>query len=93
MGKKNGLRVKLSKNKYLVSDGLAYWIVREQKSKEGDTYDVRISGYCTSLETLFSSYFDRVVKDGTAETMEELTALIRKTRNEIRKWCKELKGE
>ena len=93
MARRNGLRVDLGKKKFLVSDGLSYWIVREQKPKksDGDPYDVRLSGYHLDLESLFDSYFDRTIMDSGAEDIEELGKAIKKVRAEIRKWIKEIK--
>lgn len=94
MAEKNSdqnLRIHLSGRKYIVGNGLCYWIVSESKAKDKDgkpkTVQKRLSGYHTDFASLFESYFVRSVK--TAEIdgeLADLAELAVKTRKEIRSW-------
>lgn len=94
MAEKNeraNLRIHLSGNKYIISDGTCYWIVSESErhNKRGEmtTYQKRLSGYHSDFSSLMVSLFDRTIK--TAEIdgeLEDLARLVKKTRKEIKGW-------
>lgn len=87
---KANTRIPLGRNKFLISDGMACWIVREVKTKTGKAYDRRLSGYHGSISNLIQSYFDREVLSGDVKTLQELGEHIDKTRKEIRGWLKKM---
>lgn len=92
------LEIHLSGKKYLVSDTFQYWIESRTpgKDKKGNpvVHKKRLSGYYSDIDKLFESYFDHTLKESqiTGE-IEELTKLVKKTRTEIRKWTREIRGE
>ena len=94
------MHVELKKGVFLVSDENQYYIQKEwishKKDADGNVKEVpntkKLSGFHRELDTLFDSYFDRSVCGSDAETVEALVKEMRKTRNEIRKWLKELRG-
>ena len=94
------MHIELKKGIYLCSDQYQYWIQKEwithKKDKDGNPQDIlntkKLSGFCTDLTSLYDSYFDRAVRESDAETVEELIRHIEKTRRDIRKWLKELRG-
>lgn len=73
--------MRIEKGKYvLYSDEWNYWIneVRfyEKGKHEGETFEVRIAGYCTSIDKLISDFSERVLRSTDAEDLEAvLTAL------------------
>lgn len=84
-------RIHLSGRKYIVGNGLSYWIVSESQKKDKDgtpkTYQKRLSGYHIDFPSLMESYFSNTIK--TAEIdgeLADLVALVVKTRKEIRSW-------
>ena len=91
------MRIHLSNNDYLLSDEFQFWIVKEtqytDKHGEKRTRQTRLTGYHSDLEHLLIDYFDRTVRRSPIEgEISELAKVIKKTRNEIRKWQKELRG-
>lgn len=73
--------MRIEKGKYvLYSDEWNWWIneIREyEKGKRiGETFEVRIAGYCTSIDKLISDFSERVLRSVDAEDLEAvLTAL------------------
>lgn len=94
------MHIELKKGIYLLSDENQFWIQKEwvshKKDKEGKEAEVlntkRLSGYHTSLEAMLDSYFEREMRKSDAETVEQLVKEMNKTRKDIRKWLKELRG-
>lgn len=89
------LRIHLSRNKYIIANGLCYWIVAEhkRKDKEGNPTIVqeRLSGYHTDIVSLIHSYFDKRIRSAECDgELEDLADLVRKTRKEIDGWGKKL---
>lgn len=98
---KLNLRIHLSGSKYIVSDGLCYWIVRESKgiAKSGKHQGeevirkTRLSGYHTDMVSLLESYFAETVRHTEIDgELEDLVKLIKKVRKEIRGWFGRLDG-
>lgn len=92
------MHIHLDKNIWLNSDTLQYWLTKEttRKNKKGEdtVYRTVITGYHSDLERLFADYFDRTVRAADIEgEIDEVAKLIKKTRNEIRKWMKQMRGE
>lgn len=91
------MHIKLEKNIYLLSDEFQWWIQSEtpRKTKKGEDsiYTKRLTGYHGDLERCFCDYFDRSIRssdlDGNAE---DLAKLVKKTRADIRKWMKAIRG-
>lgn len=94
------MHIELKKGVFLCSDERQFWIQKEwythRKDKEGKMVEVLntkpLSGYCTELENLFDSYFDRTIRSSEAETVEQVVKEIGKVRRDIHKWLKELRG-
>lgn len=94
------MHIQLKKGVFLCSDQYQFWIQKEwtskRKNKEGKTEEVlntkRLSGYHTELDSLFDSYFDRTIRSSEADTVEKIVKDVGKTRRDIHKWLKELRG-
>lgn len=92
---KQNLKIHLSGSKYIVGNGLCYFIVSEssRKNKKGEKVVVqkRLSGYHTNFVDLIDSYFRDTIRDAEIDgDLEDLVKLIKKTRTEIRGWFKVL---
>lgn len=103
---KLNLRIHLSGNKYLVGDGMSFWIVRESKSiaqtgkHKGEEIirRTRIGGYHTDLEQLIDSYRNKSVLSAELDgDLADLAKLFRKIHKETKGWkdeiLKALEGE
>ena len=89
------IRVHLSGNKYILGDGLCYFIAREDnvttktgKNKgEITTRRTRLSGYHSDFSSLMDSYFKEQIKSSEIDgELADLAKLVAKTRKEIRGW-------
>lgn len=89
------LHIHLTGNKYIVGDGLCYWIVRESKAtiKSGknkgkeEVRRTRLSGYHTDFVSLLDSYLAERTKHAEIDgELADLVKFIKKTRAEIRSW-------
>lgn len=73
--------MRIEKGKYvLYSDEWSWWIneikITEKGKHQGEPFEVRVCGYCTSIDKLISDFSERVVRSVDAEDLEEvLTAL------------------
>jgi hypothetical protein len=73
--------MRIEKGKYvLYSDEWNLWIneirTYEKGKRIGETFEVRIAGYCTSIDKLISDFSERVLRSSDAEDLESvLTAL------------------
>ena len=88
-------RVHLAGNKYIVGDGMCYWIVRETKAvqkkgkKAGEEVvrRTRLTGYHTDFVSLVDSYYAETLKQAEIDgEIADLMKLMKKTRAEIRTW-------
>ena len=88
-------RVHLAGNKYIVGDGMCYWIVRETKAvqkkgkKAGEEVvrRTRLTGYHTDFVSLVDSYYAETLKQAEIDgEIADLVKLMKKTRAEIRTW-------
>ncbi len=88
-------RVHLAGNKYIVGDGMCYWIVRETKAvqksgkKAGEEVvrRTRLTGYHTDFVSLVDSYYAETLKQAEIDgEIADLVKLMKKTRTEIRTW-------
>lgn len=88
-------RVHLKGNKYIVGDGMSYWIVREDKvvqksgKKAGEEVvrRTRFTGYHTDFVSLVDSYYAETLKHAEIDgEIADLVKLMKKTRAEIRTW-------
>lgn len=89
------MKIHLTKNKYIISDGydMAVYSITEYKDKDGNSRErrTRLSGHHTDFEHLFDSYLRKEFLGSEIEgELAELAALVKKTRNEIRGWWKTL---
>lgn len=89
------LRIHLKGNKYIISNGECFYIVREDKVKKqngknkGDEYIRRtdLSGYCRDFEHLFDSYKWKSVRNsGIDGEIADLVKFIKDTNAEVRSW-------
>ena len=87
------MRISIGKNRYLVSDENQYWIVQERKNKDGKPYDVRLSGYYTTISGVLDSYTDRHIRRSDIDSLKALDKKISQLKREIHKWIKEDLGE
>ena len=92
---KLNLRIHLNGNKYLVSDGMCYWIVRESKGvvqsgkSKGEEVvrRTRLSGYHTDFVSLLDSYLNESTKHAEIDgEIADLVKFVKRTRAEIRSW-------
>lgn len=93
--KKNGFRIHLSGNKYIIGNSLCYWIVSEshRNGKDGNqiTVQKRLSGDHTNFTDLFDSYFRMSIRNTEIDgEIEDLAKLVKKTKAEIQRWFKQL---
>lgn len=87
------MRISIGTNRFLVSDEHQYWIVQERKGKDGKPYDVRLSGYYTTISGVLESYTDRHIRRSDIDSLKALDRKIEKLKREIRKWVKDDLGE
>lgn len=92
---KLNFRVHLNGNKYILGDGMCYWIVRESKGvvKSGKNKGeevvrrTRLTGYHTDFVSLVDSYYAETLKQAEIDgEIADLVKLMKKTRAEIRTW-------
>ena len=92
---KLNFRVHLNGNKYILGDGMCYWIVRETKAvqksgkKAGEEVvrRTRLTGYHTDFVSLVDSYYAETLKQAEIDgEIADLVKLMKKTRAEIRTW-------
>ena len=86
---KNNFRIHLKGNKYIIGNGLCYYIAQEVKQKKTDedgsqkTYYKRLSGYHTNLLSLCRSYERTAIKNAEIDgEMDDLMQLILKVHKE-----------
>lgn len=79
------MKIYLSKNKVLNSDGYSFWISEEKDTNKGIT-SKRISGYHGTLKEVFESYVESNIIGSDAKTIKELVEEIENLKEEIRTW-------
>lgn len=79
------MKIYLSKNKVLNSDGYSFWISEEKDTAKGTT-SKRLSGYHGTLKEVFESYIERNIIGSDAKTIKELVEEIENLKEEIRTW-------
>ncbi len=89
------MHLHLKGKKYLCSDQYQYWIQSETPGKNKKGEDVintrRLSGYRTDIIGVFDSYFEHTLRESEIEgEIAELGKLVKKTKNEIHGWFKDL---
>lgn len=73
--------MRIEKGKYaLYSDEWNWWIneirTYEKGKRKGEPFEVRIAGYCTSIDKLISDFSERILRSSDAEDLDAvLTAL------------------
>lgn len=73
--------MRIEKGKYVLYSDEWNWFINEIREYEkgkhkGETFEVRIAGYCTSIDKLISDFSERVLRSNDAEDLEAvLTAL------------------
>lgn len=73
--------MKIQKGKYILySDEWNFYInevrITEQGKHKGEPFEVRVAGYCTSIDKLITDFTERVLRSSDAEDLEGvLTAL------------------
>lgn len=92
------LEIHLTGKKWLVTDSFQYWIESRTPDKDKKGNDVinkrRLSGYYSDIDKLFESYFDHTLKESQmVGEIEDMMKLVKKTRAEIRKWTREIRGD
>lgn len=92
------LEIHLSGKKWLVTDAFQYWIESRTPGKDKKGNDVihkkRLSGYYSDIDKLFESYFDHTLKESEIKgEIADMMELVKKTRAEIRKWTREIRGD
>ncbi len=93
VSEKQNLHIHLSGNKYIVSDNYSYWIVSESKRKKKDgemgIVQTQLTGYHGDLADLMQSYYEHTLKGAKLDgEIEDLVALIKKTKREVSSWSK-----
>ncbi len=90
---KSNLVIHLSGDKYLISDGLCYWIATKtrKKDKKGNTVYQRVSGYHPEIEDAVDSYIrNHVRKTELTGEIKDLTELLAKTHKEVKGWVRKV---
>lgn len=82
----------------LCSDKFCFWIDEmkkpdPKKSKTGQPYRTRMSGYYNTLDGLLCSFLEKRLGDCEAETFQQLQKELNDTKKTIRKLVKDLKLE
>ena len=91
------MHIHIKGNTYLVSDEFQMWIQTEtpKTDKKGNPtiYAKRLTGYHSDFDTLFNDYFDRSIRRSDIDgDISDLTNLVKKTRAEIKKLMREIRG-
>lgn len=90
---KSNLVIHLNGDKYLISDGLCYWIATKtrKKDKKGNTIYQRVSGWEPDIEHAVDSYIkNHVKKSELTGEIEDLMELIIKTHKEVKGWVRKV---
>lgn len=74
--------MRIQAGKYvLYSDQYSYWIneikEREKGKHQGETFEVRVAGYCMSLEKLCNDFVERTLRSSEAEDLEGVLTALR----------------
>ena len=59
--------------------------------KRGKGYGVE--GYYNNLEQVFTTVFERTVRDGEAKTLNQMLTVVKKARSEMKKYAQELSAK
>lgn len=80
------MKIKLDERHTLISDQYCCWIEQARHSdKKGTDYQVRVSGYCGTINQALESYIDRKLLGSDAESAEELLREIRLLKEVLKK--------
>jgi hypothetical protein len=72
------MKVKLDKRHTLISDQYCCWIEQTRHAeKTGKDYQVRVSGYCGTIEQALESYIDKSLLGSDAESAAELLGAVK----------------
>lgn len=80
------MRIDLDDKHILVSDEYCNWIVCIVDSKEGKSYEKRVSGYYPTIEGAVESYINKKINSSEAETMKQLAGEVKALKKEVRAW-------
>lgn len=79
------MKVKLDKRHTLLSDPYCCWIEQTRTAeKTGKEYQVRVSGYCATVEQALESYIDRRLLGSDLESAAELRSAIGDLKSDIK---------
>ena len=79
------MKVKLDERHTLLSDQYCCWIEQTRTAeKTGKDYQVRVSGYCNTVEQALESYINRRLLGSDLESAAELRDSIRDLKSDIR---------
>ena len=78
------MKVKLDDKRTLISDPYCCWIEETRTVKKtGKTYQVRVSGYCPTIELALKSYIDKKLLASDPESLAGLYQVILDLKDEV----------
>ena len=80
------MKIQLDDKHYLNSDPYCYWITCMVKSKDGNPYEKRVSGYTATFNDAVSSYIEKAVKQSVSEDIRLLRDEIESLKHEVMGW-------
>lgn len=80
------MKIQLDDKHYLNSDPYCYWITCMVKSKDGNPYEKRVSGYTATFGDAVSSYIEKAVKQSVSEDIRLLREEIENLKREVMGW-------
>lgn len=80
------MKIQLDDKHYLNSDPYCYWITCMVKSKDGNPYEKRVSGYAATFSDAVSSYIEKAVKQSVSEDIRLLRDEIESLKHEVMGW-------
>ena len=88
------MNIKLNEKYVLKSDKTNIWIAEtketEKGKKVGEEYENTVTGYHGTLANCLKAFVKRSLRMSQAETLEELSADVRRIEKDIEEFCKSI---
>ena len=81
--KSSRTEIKVARDKYIIREGYGMWIARKKKAKNGDAWE-RLSGFCTTYDSLLDSYVREMSRQTAGDTVVEHLKAFKQLEKEVR---------
>lgn len=87
------MKIKLDDNHYLNSDAYCFWITCECKSRNGKSYEKRVSGFCRGFEDAVDNYIDGRIKTSTSDDIIQIRNDVKAIKTMVKEWMRNYETE